>query len=299
MKILVLISLLFTYSVMQAQEFTETMTKELTFEKKSDVNALMVFNINGNVSVIGYDGDKILIEVEKKISAKTQARLEEGKKEIQLGVLDRADSIMVYVKSTCNSFGKQNRHQNGRRIWNGYGYDWNNCEDRNCEQASEKGYNYEMNFSIKVPRYIMVLASTINNGDVVIEHVDRYVLAENINGSIKLNNIAGATYASTINGDVDLTYTSNPPGDSRYYTLNGDINAHFKKGLAADLSFESYTGDLFTNLDQLEPLPVSVEKKQTAKGMKYKIGGTRYRIGKGGVHLDFETFNGNVYIKEM
>src|SRR6187551_1031819 len=80
-----------------AQSFTEKITKELTFEKKGPQNALMVMNIDGDIKVEGYDGDKIIVEVEKIINGKTEARLEKGKAEIQLGVLDRADTIMLYV----------------------------------------------------------------------------------------------------------------------------------------------------------------------------------------------------------
>lgn len=294
-NIFLTLTLLLVVEHLNAQVFIETIKKELTFEKKSDANALMLFNVSGDVTVTGYDGDKIIVEVEKKITAKTTAQLEKGKQQIQLGVLDRADSLLIYVEGICNSFGKLGKEKNSRTRWNGYGYNWNDCNSSDCD----KEYDYEMNFVIKVPQNIHVLVSTINNGDVVIENVNQYVLADNVNGSIRLTNIAGATYASTINGDVDLNYVSNPPGDSRYYSLNGDINANFKKGLTADISFESFNGDLYTNVEQLDPMPSSIEKKPTAKGMKYKIGGTRYRIGKGGVHLDFETFNGNVYVKEM
>ena len=75
-----------------AQTFTETIKKELAFEKKADSNLLMVFNLNGDVTIEGYDGDKIIVEVEKRIKGKTEARLEKGKSQVQLGVIDRADT---------------------------------------------------------------------------------------------------------------------------------------------------------------------------------------------------------------
>ena len=77
------------------------------------------------------------------------------------------------------------------------------------------------------------------------------VRANNVNGSIKLAGLEGATEAVTINGDVDLDYTKNPNGDCRYYTLNGDINAYFLKGLQATMNFKSFNGDLYTNLKNL------------------------------------------------
>src|SRR6185295_20051591 len=67
---------------------TEKIIRELIFEKKALNNTLMVLNINGDVKVEGYEGDKVMIEVEKTIKGKTQARLEQGKLEIDLGIID-------------------------------------------------------------------------------------------------------------------------------------------------------------------------------------------------------------------
>jgi DUF4097 and DUF4098 domain-containing protein YvlB len=156
-----------------------------------------------------------------------------------------------------------------------------------------------MNFTVKVPSSIILIASTINDGDVIVENVKGAVFANNVNGSIKLTRLVGQTEAHTVNGDVDLDYVQNPTGDCRYYSLNGDINANFKKGLGANVSFESYNGDFFTNVDKLESLPVELEKKTSKNGLKLKVNGNRYKVGNGGVKLDFETFNGNVYLKEI
>lgn len=41
-------------------------------------------------------------------------------------------------------------------------------------------------------------------------------------------------------------------------------------------------------------------KKQKRKGIKYKVGGkSNMRIRNGNILLDFETFNGNVYVKSL
>jgi DUF4097 and DUF4098 domain-containing protein YvlB len=104
--------------------------------------------------------------------------------------------------------------------------------------------------------------------------------------------------ASTINGDLDVTYTKNPDKACRFYSLNGDINALFQPGLAANLSFESFNGDFYTDIQPLEALPVKVEKTAEGDGIKYKVNGNRYKIRTGGALLDFETFNGDVFLKE-
>ncbi len=278
-----------------SQQFSEKINKEYTFEKKSADNAIIVANINGDVKVSGYDGDKVIVEVNRQIFGKTEARLEKGKQELQLGVLDRADTLIFYVMQGCNQFG-QNLNGNKRNGWynNGWGYNWD-CKGRDCQPQ----YDYKMDFTIKVPAGIHVAVSTVNDGDILVENVKGSVDADNINGSIKLTNLVREAAASTINGDVDIEYTANPSKDCRFYTLNGDINATFQRGLAASLSFESFNGSFYTNIDNMTKLPAQVVKSTKGEGIKYKVTGNRYQIGKGGAaYLDFETFNGDVYLKE-
>lgn len=290
-----ILSLIFLIAqVGYSQSFTDKISKELAFEKKSPGNALMVANMNGNVKVTGYDGDKILLEVTRSIHAKTDDRLEKGKAQVELGIIDRADTLIVYIKSECNSFGKKSKEGNQSGSYRyGWGYQWN-CQQNNCRQD----YDYKMDFTIKVPASVHLLLSTINDGDVVVENVKGIVRTENINGSIRLTNIEMETQATTINGDVDIVFARNPAKDCRFYSLNGDINALFQPGLAANMSFESFNGNFYTNLEKIETLPIKVEKASHGEGIQYKVNGNRYRIGTGGALLDFETFNGNVYLKE-
>jgi DUF4097 and DUF4098 domain-containing protein YvlB len=126
------------------------------------------------------------------------------------------------------------------------------------------------------------------------------VHANNVNGSIRLHNLMREAEASTINGNVDVQYAQNPQRDCRFYSLNGDINAYFQKGLVASMEFESFNGSFYTNVDRLERLPVTVEKSSKKESTLYKVNENHYKIGSGtgGAFLDFETFNGNVYLRE-
>jgi DUF4097 and DUF4098 domain-containing protein YvlB len=277
-----------------AQTHSEKITKELSFEKASPDNALMIANINGDVKVVSYEGTKILVEITKTIKAKTSERLEKGKQAIQLGVIDRADTLILFVDGTCNSFSKASKKNKGDGRWmRGWNYDWSNC-DRNCREE----FDYTMDFVVKVPSTINLSVSTVNDGDVVVENVKGMVFANNVNGSIKLTNLMREAVASTINGDVDIVYAKNPDKPCRFYSLNGDINAWFQKGLAANLSFESFNGDFYTDIESIESLPVKVEQSNNGEGIKYKVNGNRYKIRTGGALLDFETFNGDVILKE-
>lgn len=273
-----------------AQTFTDNITKEIAFEKPSADNALMLSNINGGIKVTGYDGDKIVLEVTKTINAKTSERLERGKAEVQLGVIDRADTIILYVTDGCHEFRRNTWKKTNVR--GGWGYQ--SLHQQDCNPP----YDFRMDFTLKVPYPLNLIVNTINEGDVVVENVGGVIKAGNINGSIRLADLSSAAEAHTINGDVDVEYDRNPQKECRFYTLNGDINAMFQPSLSANLTFESFNGNFYTNIERLENLPQKVVKTSRGDGVRYKITGNQFKVGTGGPLLEFETFNGNVYLKE-
>jgi DUF4097 and DUF4098 domain-containing protein YvlB len=159
-------------------------------------------------------------------------------------------------------------------------------------------YDYKMDFIVKIPASVHLELSTINNGDLTIENAAGIIKASNINGSIRLTNVVSQANVHTINGDVDVEYAKNPGKDCSFYTLNGDINAFFPPGLSAQISFESFNGSFYTDLPKMETLPAKVEKASDGDGVKYKISDGHFQVGSGGSLLAFETFNGNVYLKQ-
>ncbi len=273
----------------RGQTHTETLTREVNFEKNSPSNTLMIFNINGSVTVTGHNGTSVRILVEKIIRGKTASHLELGKREVSLGIIDRADSLICYIKGIL-PFGRNI----GRHAWGeaaGWGYDWNTVNQ-------EPPYDHVMNFTVEVPAHTHVRVQAINEGDVAVSDVLGSVHALHVNGPITLRQVSGEIIARTINGDVNLDYDTNPTSRGQYYTLNGDIHANFRKNLAADLTFSSFQGEMYSNIDRWESLPGKLEKNELHKGIKYKVGASRFRIGAGGVPLNFETFNGDVFVKE-
>lgn len=292
MKAAMILLCLISASLIQAQTFTETITRELKFEKTGS-NTLMIFNINGAIRVEGYAGTTVQVEVRKKITGKTDARLEKGKQEIQLGTIDRADTLILFVEG-LEQFGRKTKRdfRQGQRVQ--WGYNW----DDHRGNRQEKEYDYNMDFVVRIPRTASAYVSTINGGDVIVSGVNGQVWAEHINGSIRLVDLSGITHASTINGSVDVNYVSNPSGNSRYYSLNGDINVNFHPGLSAELTFKSFNGDFYSSVNEITTLPVRVEKYAKGDGLGYKVNGNRYKVRNGGPLLDFETFNGDVYLRE-
>src|SRR5687768_13729894 len=199
----------------EGQTFSEKISRELSFEKQSSANALIISNIFGNIHVVSHTGPGIVVEVTKSINAKTDARLEEGKAEVQLGIIDRADTIILYVKDGCHHFERQKPGRN-RSGWSKMGWSYQS-QKSDCNLT----YDYKMDFTVKVPASLNLIVNTINEGNVVVENISGVVRAGNINGSIRLTNLHSEAEANTINGDVDIQYAKNPGKECRFYSLNG------------------------------------------------------------------------------
>ena len=269
--------------ISHAQVHQDELTKELSFEKASDSNVLYVTNINGGVEVEGYNGDKIKVRVSRTIKAKTLERLEQGLNEIRIGIMDRYDTLIVYMKGGCDNFR-----------WNGtnQGYNWDYSE---CNPP----YDYKFDITLMVPQGINVYASTVNQGDIKVSGVSGTLELRNINGDIAAIGIQGSTIVHAINGDIHLEYTSIPESGS-FYSLNGDINANYPSKFRASVTFKSFNGDFYTNIDDIVQQPVIIKTTSDKKGITFKAE-TRTAISfrGGGPPLDFETFNGDVFIKEV
>ncbi|SFD80650.1 hypothetical protein SAMN05216167_107126 [Spirosoma endophyticum] len=266
-----------------AQEFKEHVSKEFTVSKSAS-SALAIYNVNGFIKVEGYSGDKVVVEVDKSITAKTSQDLETGKKEFQLQFEQQGDSLVAYIAEPFDSRPRRNRHNN------------NGGNDRDVD------YDFTLNFTVKVPNRMNLTVSTVNRGNVSVKDVEGALKARNVNGAITLTNVKGTTDAHTINGNLDVNYVANPPENSSYYTLNGNINVSYPANLSADLQFKTFQGKFFTDYPNTEVLPVQVIKttQKTGDGTVYKLNkNTAIRIGSGGKTFKFETFNGNIYIKKQ
>ncbi len=271
-------------AVAQKKEFKEIITKEVAYEATADDPYLEVQNLNGSITVEGYDGKVVLLEVEKSIDANNSNDLELGKQEIGINVLKEGNKIIVYPKIP-NMVYRDGRFTNS-----------------NCDGWQELAYDYNLNFKVKMPKNSKLKVGTINQGEVVVKNTrGSFLEAQNINGGIVLESITGQTKVHCINGAVTISYAENPREASSYYALNGDINITYQKNLSADIAFKSMNGDLFTDFDIAKQFAKS-SKDESGKGGKarYKYESKPVvQIGNGGMDFEFETLNGNVIIKKI
>jgi DUF4097 and DUF4098 domain-containing protein YvlB len=269
-------ALLCLQSPAAAQNFKEHISRQF-----NNAKTLAVYNIHGDIRVEGYAGDKITMEIDKTISGKTSDDVEQGKREFKLNFEEVNDSIVVYISEPWDSRPRRNDNNNwNRRIY----------------------YTGKLDFVIKVPYNINLVASTVNDGDVDVKDVGGKLKVHNVNGAVTVVNAKNTTDARTINGPVNVSYAVNPKEASSYYTINGNITVDYKPDLAAELHFKSMNGSYYTNFENVEVLNnrAEINKETRGNGTVYKIDkNPAVRIGGGGQKFNFETLNGNIYIKKQ
>ncbi len=261
-----------------AQSSREHISKEIALSSAPAQTVVEVYNLLGSVKVEGYSGDKVLLEVDKTISAKKQSDVELGEKEFELGIDTRQDTIVIYTKAPYDTRPSRNKQDNDNRI----------------------NYSIKLDYVIKVPRNVHLRLSTINNGKIEVTDVTGKLKVNNINGSINVSNAKEYTELRTINGDIDVTYAGSPASGSSCHTLNGTINATYPEDLSADIKLKSMNGSFYTDFPNAEVAPQTVVKKNASdSGTTYKLNkDTHLKIGRGENKMNFETLNGSIYIKK-
>ncbi|MEM9077807.1 MAG: DUF4097 family beta strand repeat-containing protein [Bacteroidota bacterium] len=271
-----------TQVMAQKKEFSEVIKKEVAITKASE-SSLVIKNVFGSIEVEGYSGSTIQLEVERSIKAETDSDLELGKAEYQLKVTQLPNRVIIRPDAPYIDFDEEKLR-----------YKW-------CDTSYDLSYEHNLNIKVKVPNTMRIDVSTINDGEVLVENTrGKFLKAENINGGITLNNITGKTKVNCINGPVTISYANNPDESSEYYSLNGDINISYQKALSANISFKTMNGEMFTDFDINKQFTRT--NKSLGKGgkPKFKVESQPVvQIGAGSVDFDFETLNGNVYIKKI
>ena len=267
-----------------AQNSKEEINKELRFGSTSSDNHLTVQNINGPVSIEGYNGSSIRVTATKEITGKN---IDTGKKEVQLNFAEKGNKVFVYLETPMNQYDTE---KGKYKDWDGKNRDY-----------KDPGYRYHVAIRIQVPRSSNLKVNTMNDGDILIKDVQAKDLhVSNLNGAINMENVAGKTYVNALNKDITISYASNPTEESVFKSLNGDIRVNLASTINADVTFKTLNGDFYTDMETtMVPQKMSQSKKEYGKGTKYKLSKNEiFRIGNGGVKLHFDLLNGDVMLKK-
>lgn len=267
---------------MNAQTFTETLSETAQFKNASGDNLLVVNNVYGSIEIEGYNGSEVQITAEKTVKSKNNRILEQGKSEVGMNVEQKDGILYVYLDTPYSKFDIETGRFSHSDSW------------------QRVRYSYTLDIKIKVPKNTSIDLRAVNRGEILVKNIDAKELsANNINGPITFENVAGQTFVNALNKDISISYTKNPNADSVYKSLNGDINLTMQSGLSADVSFKTLNGAIYTNLETSDkPRKMNMKLEKGKRGTKYKMNkNTEFMIGGGGVGLEFDLLNGSVTIK--
>ncbi|MFQ5629088.1 MAG: DUF4097 domain-containing protein [bacterium] len=262
----------------QAEEQKDEIRKTLRFTGSDQEKWLELDNINGSIEVTGYNGSEVQLVVSRTIWGRNRERIQLAKEEVVLEIREDGNTITLFVDAPYRQPDGSINYRGRRRY----------------------GYEVTMDFKLKVPEGTSLTLKTINNGEIIVENVRGDFEVNNINGGIRMSGLVGSGKVYALNGEVDVQYAKNPAGDCYFGSLNGDVEVALLSGLSADLQFKTFNGKVYTDFD-FASLPAKIQTSKKRRKGKFVYKTNEYfgvRVAQGGPELQFDAFNGSIYVKE-
>ncbi|CAG5069190.1 hypothetical protein DYBT9623_01926 [Dyadobacter sp. CECT 9623] len=246
----------------------ETITVPLSDPSKA--GSLKVNLLNGSIRISGYAGKDVVIE--------------------------------ATFKGSDNSDKPKDEQASGmRRIVASNGIQLTATEENNAITVSTKFVNKTMNLHIKVPQKFGLKATTVNDGNIIVENVSGELEIANVNGDITLTNVAGSAVANTINGALKATFKtidSNSP--MAFSTLNGNVDVTLPATAKFDVKIKSDRGEIYSDFD------ISIDKSQPQATRSKQDGmfqvsvedWVKGKVNGGGSEIMIKNMNGNIYVRK-
>lgn len=270
MKSYSIIFVFFIISLVAQSQEREQLTIPLSDSSKE--GKLNINLVTGSIKIIGYAGKDVIVDAVVKED-------NDGKK------------------------GKE-RPDGMKRISSGKGFEITAVEKSNKINVGVSNPNLDVSFTIKVPQKFAVKASTVNDGNVIVENVHGNLEISNVNGDIKMKNVAGSVSANTINGDIVVNLTSITPNTPMAFSnLNGQIDVTFPPTLKCNLKLKTDDGEILSDFDiDVDKTPAKVNQSVDKEKGMYKINKEAWTFGKingGGAEIMMKSMNGDIIIRKQ
>ncbi len=246
--------------------FKENIEKEFPFKPN---NKLTVENVNGGITIEGWDKEIVRIEVTKISKAQNDSDAKDALNDVKVDFSTTPFGVSVNVKSE-KSFSF---------------FSW----------LCGKGSSVEVNFNIKIPKSARLELNSVN-GSIAAKVKEAEIIAETVNGNIETAESSLLT-ASTVNGSIEFetenigkiesvngtirgTILSQKPRGATIETVNGEISIKLNQSVQVSLSIENVNGSIRTDFKEIE-------------GTKREKSGD---INGGGETISIETVNGTIEV---
>ncbi|HVT92658.1 MAG TPA: DUF4097 family beta strand repeat-containing protein [Bryobacteraceae bacterium] len=227
--------------------------------------------INGGIDVKGYAGKDVIVEARSRGGERNTHVPERAKGMHRIGAsgtglsVEEADNV-VEIKTTS----------------------WSSGSD----------------VSVQVPFSTSLKLKTMNDGDIVVDHVSGDIEVDDLNGKVTLTSVSGSALVHALNGKILAAFDRVTPGKvMSFSSLNGDIDVTFPADLRAKVRVKTDNGEAYSDFDiRLDPNARKPEVEHAGgNDGKYRVKferGTWGTINGGGPEMQFTTLNGNIFIRK-
>ncbi len=259
--IIFLFGFLHSTAISLSAQYVETVTVPLS--DPSEQGELRLYNHNGAITVEGYNGDVVEVNIKSKGNSKKQSRKHPG--------------LRVIPKNTI-----------GISI----------TEERNEIHITSPNNN-KRDYHIRVPFGFSLQLSTHNDGKIEVSDVIGELEINTHHNDIVLSNIGGSVIADTHHGKIIVTmseiYSDTPMAFSSHH---GNIEVSFPEALDAILKLKSSKGDIYTDFEMTRVNQKSKDEKTGAIRTVYLGGWTKGQVGSGGPELLLSSFHGDIIVRK-
>jgi hypothetical protein len=252
---------------------SQTVRRTLQWSGEGRQRLLELSNINGPVRIVGEDRKDVSVVATRTVMREARS----GEPAPDMDFREEADRLLVCGDAThC-----------------GCHLDWPRGQRREEDRARVR-----VEFEVRVPRAATLDVCTVNGGVLSVEGTEGAYTLHHVNGDLQMIRMRGAGEASTVNGDLDASFSAPPTARSLFKTVNGHVAVTLPPSLSADLRLKTLNGGLYTDFDTT-PIPVATTgERQHGRFVFRSNSYASVRVGSGGPELTFETLNGDIQVRK-
>jgi hypothetical protein len=244
----------------------------IPLSKPGEKAFLEIGQINGDITVEGYDGKEVLI---------------------------KASFASGYHKD-CDDCSENHRTSNtppGMKRIESNPVQLSASEQNNTVEVSTESWKTKTNLEIKVPVNTDMELSTVH-GNIEVKNITGDLELSGVNGGIKAFNISGSLLSNSVNGDIEVTLKSVNANACSFVTLNGNVDVTLPAAVKATAKMKSDRGEIFSDFDMV----MEASKPQVTKEQgQYEVSINTWVFGKingGGPEYTFQNMHGNIIVRK-
>lgn len=227
-------------SVSMAVSADVTDTEEMSFDIDS-TGRVSLENVNGDISIVGGNGDKIHVVAKKKA-----------------GTQEYLDNLKITVDANSDYVRIETRHPKSESRWFKWGSDSSGS----------------VSYVLEVPETVNLDTISTVNGDVEIVAVQGRVKAETVNGSLEALGLIGDVNLETVNGSVRAEFDQLGAGQRvSADAVNGRIVMVLPGNASARVEAETVNGSI-----DADDFGLEAEKGFVGRDLSGEIGSGDARI---------------------